>query len=72
MVEKAVIPSAGYGLRMGPLTQAIPKEMLPLGYLPLIGHAIIELASSGIKRICIVIRKGKETIKEYFDRRKPI
>lgn len=69
MVETAVIPAAGYGSRMEPLTIAIPKEMLPLGHLPIIEHTVIELISSGIKRICIVIRKGKEIIKEYFDRR---
>ncbi len=72
MIEEAVIPAAGYGLRMEPLTQAIPKEMLPLGHLPLIEHTIIELVSSNIKKICIVIRKGKEMIKEYFERRHPL
>jgi UTP--glucose-1-phosphate uridylyltransferase len=32
----------------------------------------LELVSSGIKRICIVIRKSKEVIREYFNRRKAL
>lgn len=72
MIDTAVIPAAGYGSRMRPLTMAIPKEMFPLGDLPIIEHIIMELISSGIKRICIVLRKGKRVIKEYFDRRKPL
>lgn len=70
MIETAVIPAAGYGSRMGPLTMVIPKEMFPLGRIPIIEYTIRELASSGIRRICIVIRRGKEVIKAYFDKRK--
>jgi len=72
MIETAVVPAAGYGSRMEPLTIAIPKEMFPIGHLPIIEHTIIELVSSGIKRICIVIREGKEVIREYFNKRKKL
>jgi UTP--glucose-1-phosphate uridylyltransferase len=72
MIETAVIPAAGLGSRMGPWTITLPKEMLPLGPLPLIERTIEELISSGIKRICIVICKGKEVIREYLIRRKPL
>jgi UTP--glucose-1-phosphate uridylyltransferase len=70
MIETAVIPAAGYGSRMRPLTMVIPKEMFPLGPFPVIEHTVIELWASGIKGICIVIRKGKEIIREYIHRRK--
>lgn len=72
MIETAVIPAAGYGLRMTPLTMVIPKEMFPLGHFPIIEHTVMELSVSGIKGICIVLRKGKEIIKEYIHRRKPL
>jgi UTP--glucose-1-phosphate uridylyltransferase len=71
-IETAVVPAAGYGSRMRPLTTFIPKEMFPLGTLPVIEHTIAELVSSGIKRICVVIRKGKEVIKEYLDSRRSL
>ncbi len=72
MIETAVIPAAGYGSRMAPLTTVIPKEMYPLGHIPIIEHTIVELISSGMKRIGIVIRKGKEVIKEYLNGRKTL
>lgn len=72
MIETAVIPAAGYGTRMRPLTMVIPKEMFPLGNLPIIERRIREPIVSGIKRICIVIRKDKEVIKEYLNGRKKL
>lgn len=70
MIKTAVVPAAGYGSSMNPLTMSIPKEMLLLGHLPAIEHTVIELISSGI--ICILIRRDKEVIKEYFNGRKKI
>ena len=69
-IETAVIPAAGYGSRMRPLTAVIPKEMFPLGSLPIIEHTVAELLASGIRRIGVVIRKDKEEIKEYLNMRK--
>ena len=72
MIETAIIPAAGYGLRMRPLTTAVPKEMFPLGHSALIEYTIGELVDSGIKRICIVVREGKEVIKEYLTYRRKL
>ncbi len=71
-IETAVVPAAGYGSRMSPLTGFVPKEMFPLGSLPVIEHTIAELFSSGIKRICVVLRKGKEVIREYLHSRRSL
>jgi UTP--glucose-1-phosphate uridylyltransferase len=70
MIETAVVPAAGYGSRMRPLTIAVPKEMFPLGRIPIIEHTIIELVASGINRICIVIRKDKKILEEYLVKRR--
>jgi UTP--glucose-1-phosphate uridylyltransferase len=66
-IQKAVIPAAGLGSRMLPITRSVPKEMLPLGRKPMVQHVVEEAAASGLKQICIVIREGKEVIREYFD-----
>ena len=66
-IEKAVIPAAGLGSRMLPITRSIPKEMLPVGRKPMVQHVVEEAAASGLKQICIVIREGKKVIREYFD-----
>lgn len=70
MIDTAVIPAAGQGLRMRSLTEVLPKEILPLGHFAMIEYAVRELLASGIKRVCVVIRKGKEVIQEYLLSRK--
>jgi UTP--glucose-1-phosphate uridylyltransferase len=70
-VEKAVIPAAGLGSRMLPITRSIPKEMLPVGRKPMLQHVVEEAAASGITQVCIVIREGKEVIRDYFDLKHP-
>jgi len=65
-VFKAIIPAAGKGMRMRPLTSVLPKEMFPLGRKPMIQLAVEEAITAEIPEVCIVIRKGKEIIKDYF------
>lgn len=65
-IRKAVIPAAGLGSRMLPITRSIPKEMLPVGRKPMLQHLVEEAVASGINQICIVIREGKEVIRDYF------
>lgn len=62
----AVIPAAGMGTRLWPLTYAIPKEMLPLGPKPAIQLVVEELIAGGVKDFVIVIGKKKEAIAEHF------
>ncbi|MFQ5640220.1 MAG: sugar phosphate nucleotidyltransferase [bacterium] len=64
-VTKAVIPAAGMGTRMSPLTPAVPKELLPVGQLPMISYAISEAAAAGIDDIFIIIHKEKEAIRQF-------
>ncbi len=70
----AVIPVAGLGTRMLPLTKALPKEMLPLPVLyknktvlvPLLHLIILKLHQSGVRRYIIVLSREKEPIKNYL------
>ena len=63
---KAVIPAAGFGTRMLPVTKSVPKEMLPAGRKPMLQHAVEEAAEAGVREVCVVIRPGKEIIRDYF------
>ncbi|MBL0143635.1 MAG: nucleotidyltransferase family protein [Betaproteobacteria bacterium] len=47
----AFILAAGRGERMRPLTDAVPKPLLPVGGKPLIGWQLERLAAAGIRRI---------------------
>lgn len=66
MIRKAVIPAAGLGTRLFPLTYAIPKEFLPLGPIPLIHFLFRELIISGVEVVVVVIRDGYLSPLQYF------
>lgn len=60
---KAVILSAGFGKRMLPLTETIPKPLLPVAGIPIIRRTIDNLASFGIKEIVINLHHLADEIK---------
>jgi glucuronokinase len=65
-VTWGVIPVAGRGTRMYPLSQAIPKELLPLGTKPVLQRVIEELASAGIRDLVFVTSQSKPAIREFL------
>ncbi|WP_421078601.1 UTP--glucose-1-phosphate uridylyltransferase GalU [Methanothermococcus sp. Ax23] len=68
MIKKAVIPAAGFGTRLLPITKAKPKEMLTVVGKPIIQYVIEDLADAGVDNILIVTGKGKSAIENHFDR----
>jgi UTP--glucose-1-phosphate uridylyltransferase len=66
VIRKAVVPAAGYGTRLLPLTKAMPKEMLPVLGRPLIQVVVDELAAAGVEEIIIVTTARKHLIQEHF------
>lgn len=67
-VRKAVIPAAGLGTRLLPVTKSMPKEMLPIVDKPVIHYVVEEAVKAGINDIVIITGKGKRAIEDYFDR----
>lgn len=65
-VTKAVIPAAGYGTRMLPITKTISKEILPLVDKPIIQYVVEELTEAGITDIIIVTSQRKADLVDYF------
>jgi UDP-N-acetylglucosamine diphosphorylase/glucosamine-1-phosphate N-acetyltransferase len=63
---KAVILSAGEGLRCRPLTLTRSKVMIPVANKPLLEHVINAVAQNGIKDIILVVGYQKERIMDYF------
>lgn len=62
-----VIPAAGLGTRMKTVDPRLPKEMLPIGGKPAIQYIVEEGFSAGIVNIVMIIRKGKDIIRTYFE-----
>ena len=63
---RGLIPAAGSGTRLGPFTQAIPKELLPVGDKAVIEHVVKAFLTAGIKDITIVISPKKHGLSDYF------
>ncbi len=67
VITDAVVPVAGLGTRLLPATRAVPKELLPLGRLPVVQHVVEELAACGIRRALFVTAPHKAAIRRHFD-----
>ena len=66
MIKQAIIPLAGQGTRLLPLTSVLAKELLPINGKPALEYIIEECIKAGIKEIIFIISKKKQMIKEYF------
>lgn len=66
-IRKAVIPAAGLGTRMLPISRTVPKEMLPIVDKPAISTLVEEAAAAGAEDILIITGRGKDAIENYFD-----
>ena len=66
MIKQAIIPLAGLGTRLLPLTSVIPKELLPINGKPGLEYILDECFNAGIKEIIFIISKRKKIIKKYF------
>lgn len=66
-VKKAVIPAAGLGTRMLPISKGVCKEMLPITDRPALQYLVEEAVGAGITDILIITARGKEVIENYFD-----
>ena len=67
MIKQAIIPLAGLGTRLLPLTSVFAKELLPINGKPGIQYILDECIDAGIKEIIFIISEKKEMIKKYFN-----
>ncbi len=74
-MDKVIIPAAGLGTRLLPVTKEQPKEMLPVyargsngeTFLKPVLQLIFEqLYDLGLREFCIVIGRGKRAIQDHF------
>ena len=66
MIRQAIIPLAGLGTRLLPLTSVYAKELLPINGKIGLEYILDECIEAGIKEIIFIISKKKEIIKKYF------
>ena len=61
-LDTAVIPCGGLGRRLRPITNWVPKEMLPVGLKPVLYWALDEAAAAGLLRVILVVTPHKPVI----------
>ncbi len=63
---KAIIMAGGKGTRLRPLTDRIPKPMVPLIDRPALEYTVELLRESGIKEIAVTLGYMPEKVTDYF------
>ncbi len=75
MLRKVVVPAAGLGTRLLPITKELPKEMLPLFFKgkngkiclkPVLQAVFEQLYDAGSREFCFVVGRGKRAISDHF------
>jgi len=66
MLKQAVIPLAGLGTRLLPLSSITPKELLPINGKSNLEHILDECIEAGIKEFIFIISKKKRVKKNIF------
>lgn len=62
----AVIMAGGFGRRLRPLTDEVPKPMLRIGGAPILERVVGQLRDAGVLRINISVHYKKEIIIDHF------
>lgn len=65
-LEQAVILCGGLGTRLRPLTDSLPKPMVPVNGKPFLHHLLTQLADQGVKRFVLLTGYLGEKISDYF------
>lgn len=63
---KAVVMAGGFGTRIQPLTNSVPKPMLPIMNRPMMEHIMLRLRDIGIKEFVVLLYFKPEVVKEHF------
>ena len=65
-LRKVVIPVAGSGSKLLPVTKTLPKEMLPVGRKPAVQYVVEEALAAGLRQILFVTGRHKSAIEDHF------
>jgi dTDP-glucose pyrophosphorylase len=63
---KAVVMAGGFGKRLLPLTEGMPKPMLPVGDKPILELIVNQLQNAGIRKVQVTTHYKSEMIKQHF------
>ena len=67
MTARCLIPAAGLGTRLRPVTRSVPKELLPVGTRPMLQWCLTEAFEAGFDEIAVVVSDAKPTLAAYVE-----
>ncbi|WP_203416355.1 nucleotidyltransferase family protein [Jiangella ureilytica] len=62
----AVVMAGGRGTRLAPLTDSVPKPMLPVAGRPILERIVLHLVGAGIRRVFLSVNYLGDIVEEYF------
>lgn len=62
----AVVMAGGFGSRLWPLTEGVPKPMLRVAGRPILERIVLHLVSFGIRRIFLAVHYRSDVIEAHF------
>ena len=65
-IKKAMILAAGYGKRMQPITNKIPKPLVEVGSISVINRLLDQLHKSGVEEVIINTAHLAEKIHDHL------
>ena len=66
-MKQAMIFAAGLGTRLKPLTDTMPKALVPVGGQPLLWHVVMKLKDAGYERIVVNVHHFAQQIVDYLN-----
>src|SRR4051812_39798022 len=65
----AVVLAAGEGSRLRPLTDRVPKPLLPIDAEPVLGRVLGQLAAAGVEQVTMVVGYLGDAVRAFVDER---
>ena len=71
-IKKAMVLAAGYGTRLKPLTEQMPKPLVPVSGRPMVEYALDRLLAYGIEEVVVNVSHHKEQLMDYLSKFKEL
>ncbi|MCR4853842.1 MAG: nucleotidyltransferase family protein [Prevotella sp.] len=66
-MKQAMVFAAGLGTRLKPLTDTMPKALVPISGKPLLWHVLMKLKQAGFERIVVNVHHFSQQIIDYLE-----